>query len=359
MGVVWTLNANAAETPAAETSPAAVAPVDADAGEPQPPELLPWGEKPRPIKLAKAGSSSAEVAAAGAGAAPVAKSGSTVRRSEYGLKGFRPGKRGMEKRKTTIVPPAPPGPAVAAAPTKERTVVFHYAEASQLGETEGTWANLTIEDPVLAKGEYHTLAELAVRSADMQQIVEVGWTVDRSVNGDNDPHLFVYHWVDGVKTCYNKCGFKLRLRPDPDNPKVMVPGVEPGAIMPLESQKRFGIVHENGGWWIAYDSDYIGHFPDSNWQGRFTKAGYTQWFGEVASPTEVPCSEMGSGLPVSKGAAARIGTIAMNNGPAVEFEPVQSSPYYGIRKLKDADATFRYGGPGAPKATEAQPDNPC
>ena len=59
----------------------------------------------------------------------------------------------------------------------------------------------------MATGDFHSLAELAVLSSDGQQIVEVGWTVDRGLNGDDDPHLFVFHWVDGVGTCYNGCGF--------------------------------------------------------------------------------------------------------------------------------------------------------
>jgi hypothetical protein len=68
---------------------------------------------------------------------------------------------------------------------------------------------------------------------------------------------------------------------------------------------------------------------------------------------------MGSGLPVTKGKAARIGTITLTGGPTVKFDPEARSPYYGARMVQDAEATFRYGGPGAPKATEKEPDNPC
>ena len=41
--------------------------------------------------------------------------------------------------------------------------------------------------PALATSDYHSLAELAVQSADGNHIVEVGWNVDRVVNGDDDP----------------------------------------------------------------------------------------------------------------------------------------------------------------------------
>ena len=29
----------------------------------------------------------------------------------------------------------------------------------------------------------------------------------RRVTGDEDPHLFVYHWVNRQTSCYNACGF--------------------------------------------------------------------------------------------------------------------------------------------------------
>jgi hypothetical protein len=54
---------------------------------------------------------------------------------------------------------------------------------SQAAETDGFYANLTIAKPKLEKGDYHTLAELSLQSADTTQIVEVGWNVDRAVNG--------------------------------------------------------------------------------------------------------------------------------------------------------------------------------
>jgi hypothetical protein len=44
-------------------------------------------------------------------------------------------------------------------------------------------------------------------TTDRNFIVEVGWTVDDSLNGDYRPHLFVYHWVNNGETCYNGCGF--------------------------------------------------------------------------------------------------------------------------------------------------------
>jgi hypothetical protein len=348
-GVVWTLNASAAETSPAETTASAVAPVVEAVEEPVavPPKLLPWGARPQRLTRAKAGASSAAVAAAGADAAPADTSGSMIPEPEFAPKGYTARGKGLKKMRTTLVPPTPPAvTAQAAAAAPARDVYFHYVDGTQIGETDGTWANLTIEKPELVQGDYHSLAELAVRSADSQHTVEVGWTVDRSVNGDSDPHLFVYHWVDGTRTCYNSCGFTMYSKT-----------VKPGDTLPVGAQKRFGIQHSGNAWWIAYDSEWIGYFSDKNWSGKYTKAGVTQWFGEVASATEVPCSEMGNGLSADKGNAARIGSITMTNGPAVQFEPTARSKYYSVNAK--SSETFRYGGPGGLKATEENPEYPC
>ncbi|GAA3955818.1 hypothetical protein GCM10022629_81370 [Amorphoplanes auranticolor] len=371
MGTVWTLNASAEETPEAE-APAAVVASAAESAPPaggapaaeetklEPPKLLPWGTKPQRLKRGKAGASSKAVAAAGADAAPADTSGSATPTPEYAPKGGQ-GANGkfLKSARTTVVPPTPPtAGTVEAAAAADRVVNFHYAVGAQVGETDGTWASLTIEKPKLVEGDYHTLAELAVRSADSQQTVEVGWTVDRSVNGDDDPHLFVFFWKDGVPQCYNACGWTQIHKT-----------IKPGATLPVGTQKRFGIVHDGNAWWIAYNTEYLGYFHDSNWEGRFTRAGLSQWFGEVASPSLTPCTQMGNGKPASDGDAARIGSINMTKGPTVGFEldmrpkfkvePAITLPPVQIEKHDEpywtpwsghqrTTTTFRYGGPDYP-----------
>lgn len=339
MGVVWTLNADAAETPEVEAPVAVVAPVaDADA-EPllTPPSLLPWGSKPAPLTRAKAGAGSEAIAAAGADAAPADASGSLVPEPEFAPKG---------QMVEDIAPPAPPRVAEAgvlkAAAADDGKPAYNYAGALQKGETDGSWANLTIEKPKLVGGDYHSLAEIAVQTEFGEQAVEVGWTVDPGVNNkDVNPHLFVFYWKDHVAQCYNACGWvqydKL---------------VKPGATLPYPAQKRFGIQHSGGAWWIAYDSAWIGAFPDTNWEGRFTKGQRVQWFGEIASPPGTkPCSPMGSGLAATDDNAARIGSITMTNGPVLKFESLQDvdedkTKVWYYKYQWRSETTFAYGGPG-------------
>ncbi|GAA3336585.1 hypothetical protein GCM10020358_09620 [Amorphoplanes nipponensis] len=353
---------------APESAPASAVTTEATEATPVPPRLLPWGTRPERLTRARAGASSAAVAAAGADAAPADTSGSMTPTPEYAPKGGRANGRFLKSMRTTIVPPAPPTVGTAAAAV-DRVVNFHYAVGAQIGETDGTWANLTVEKPRLGEGDYHTLAEIAVQSPDTQQTVEVGWTVDRSVNGDDDPHLFVFYWRDGKRTCYNACGFTQYSKT-----------VKPGDTLPVGTSKRFGIQHAGNAWWIAYDSEWIGYFPDSNWEGRYTKGGVIQWFGEVASPSLTPCTQMGNGKPAATGTAARIGSISMTNGPLVSFDvdprpkykvdlqnplpPVFPdkpddptwSPWTGL-KVGDLGTTFRYGGPVYPLKDPKDPNS--
>lgn len=212
---------------------------------------------------------------------------------------------------------------------------FLYGNAAQFAAADGLFATATIAQPALAAGDFHSLAELAAQSADGRQIVEVGWTVDRGVNGDNLPHLFVFHWVDGVPSCYNGCGYQ----------QVAV-GVRPGSPLPVNSTASFGIEHFQGNWWIMYANQWIGFFPDSLWGGRYTRTGLTQWFGEVAAGSTSPCTDMGNGLFASSPFAAAMFGLGLFNGPAVGPSISATNSFLYAAQSTSA-ASFRYGGPGA------------
>ena len=336
MGGVWTLGADAAESPAAD-APAAVAAAEAE-DEPSAPPLLPWGEAPSPAKTAPVGADSATVAAAGADAAP-----ESTPITSYGPKGqIGPaGALRRQKATTAMTAQAAPAPAGASSATKaaDPTWNFFYAGARQIGAADGSWADLDIRKPWLSGNDAHTLTEISVQSADSRQIVEVGWTVDRKTNKDADPHLFVYYWKDKQRTCYNTCGFTLKS----DN-------IKPGDTLPAGTTKRFGIQHFDGVWWVAYDSEWIGYFSDSLWEGRYTKAGLVQWFGEVTAASDKPCTDMGNGLHGTNKGALQVGNIALSEGPPVKVELFEdtNSVYYTSAKEQGEEGhkNFRYGGPG-------------
>ncbi|TCO54879.1 neprosin family prolyl endopeptidase [Actinocrispum wychmicini] len=212
-------------------------------------------------------------------------------------------------------------------------LTFIYGYAAQSATADGSSATMTVAQPTLAAADFHSLAEIAAESADGQQIVEVGWNVDRGLNGDAAPHLFVFHWVNGTATCYNGCGF--------------VPVGPPMAGMTVPTgNAQFAIQHFQGNWWLGYNNTWFGYFPDSLWNGTYTKVGLTQWFGEVAANSASPCTDMGNGLFASSVSAATISGIGFFNGPAVNFSANATNPaLYTVNKTDST--TMRFGGPGA------------
>jgi hypothetical protein len=232
-------------------------------------------------------------------------------------------------------------------------VNFLYSVGSEETTADGVYVSMDVRRPTLANGDFHTLAELAVQSDDTSQTIEVGWTVDRSVNGDDDPHLFVFHWVNNQPTCYNTCGRFVPYKG----------GVAPGDTLPTGNLKKFGIQHNDGAWWISYDTTFVGYFLDKEWSGQgadFTQGGYFQVFGEVAAASTSPCTQMGSGSPSTDDAnAARIGNMTYVNGPVdANGQPLPPNLYmrstngtYGMSPVKESTRAFRYGGPLVKKAS--------
>jgi hypothetical protein len=54
-------------------------------------------------------------------------------------------------------------------------VFFNYVSGYQVAEADGASVRLFQAKPYLARDDFHSLAELAVISADFLQVVEVGW----------------------------------------------------------------------------------------------------------------------------------------------------------------------------------------
>jgi hypothetical protein len=214
-------------------------------------------------------------------------------------------------------------------------LTYLYGNSYQYATADGSYAYYTVAQPFLASGDFHSLAEMAAQSADGQQIVEVGWTVDPGLNGDYNPHLFVYHWVDRTPSCYNGCGYVQYSAT-----------ITPGMAVPVGGQQLFAIEHYQGNWWIYYGTEWIGYYPDSLWGGRYTSMGLNQWFGEVAANSSAPCTDMGNGQFPSSASATAISSITFFAGPAVSITSYGTSPsYYNAQATSSNSA--RYGGPGA------------
>ncbi len=226
------------------------------------------------------------------------------------------------------------------------TASFFYDSAYQYLSAEGTVAYLTQHSPSLSSSSAHSLAEVAGQSADQKETVEVGWTVDQALNGDSNPHLFVFHWVNGVPTCYNGCGW------------VQVSTTRfPGMPVTITSTpQQYAMTYYQGNWWINYQSEWIGYFPDTLWGRSFTHLDLANWFGEVSAFITITpgsgfpktCTEMGNGLYGHFINAASINNIAFITGQSytIASPSIQQTNPYLYYLFYPGDSSFRYGGPG-------------
>lgn len=219
----------------------------------------------------------------------------------------------------------------------------------------GVYANYTVSKPIMAAGDYHSLAEIAVIKTvnGQRQIVEVGWSVDPALYGDSNPHLFGFYWVNGVPQCYNGCGFVDYAANTTNLGATLTPG-------PNTVGKKFGIQFDtaSNAWWLSYDNQWLGYYPSTLWTGAspavngFTNADNLQLFGEVAAASNVStCTDMGNALHGTNTAAATIGSTTYVGLPTSSvnltvFEQTPVGSYPGYTEAALSARTLRYGGPG-------------
>jgi len=259
-----------------------------------------------------------------------------------------PGSRAL----ALTAPGSPPAPATAAGitPAADGSICYfgacyNYVAGRQYaysatGASVDLWRGRPGLDP--NDPNSHSLQELAVQSVDQLQIVEVGWTVDRGLNGDSAPHLFVFHWVDGNPTCYNGCGFVQTST-----------SIEPGMQLPSGGFSTFQINHVGDQWQISLDGTTFGYFPDSLWgTSTFTQPLLIQAFGEVASTSTPTCNQMGTGKFAESPASSSIEdftllgpTTSPTNLFAPGFELVTNPQWYDDSHLLPTG--FWLGGPGS------------
>jgi hypothetical protein len=246
-------------------------------------------------------------------------------------------------------PGSPPAPARAdgVAPDPDGSICYFGACYNYVAGRQYAWyatgasVKLWRAQPNLDPGDTneHSLQELAVQSVDGLQIVEIGWVVDRSLNGDALPHLFVFHWIDGVPTCYNGCGFVQTSN-----------SITPGMKLASGGFSTFRIEHVGDRWQLSLDGTMFGYFPDSLWSTAFTQPLLIQTFGEVASTSTPTCNQMGTGMFAESPASSAIADFRLL-GPTpspvdlATFLLVTSPEWYDASQVQPDG--FRLGGPGA------------
>lgn len=89
------------------------------------------------------------------------------------------------------------------------SLYYCHAGASQFVTSDGAYMSTPVQSPTVTANDNHSLAELAVESADGKQIIEIGWRIYRP-DGPT-PRLFIYHWVNGVASATTAAAASCRV----------------------------------------------------------------------------------------------------------------------------------------------------
>lgn len=238
----------------------------------------------------------------------------------------------------------------------------------------GTGVNVDMSQPAPRLGgkDSHTLGEVAVFSADERSVIEFTWDVDWGLrvtsNGlfnvvVNPPHLTFDPVRNGQNICFiSNWPKESAFNPGPDCGFVQVPSKyasNNGELTPGTAGK-YTIQHKNSQWQIIYNDTLLGYYPDSFWNGQFTKYDHVEVWGEVASNSYTsPESGMGNGILGSDGGSAAFNNVTLTG---TAFKPtlypftvgVPSSIYSYKPIVSNGTLTgINYGGPGYPRTTGA------
>lgn len=205
-------------------------------------------------------------------------------------------------------------------------------------------ANFGVAAPTLTAGDYYSSAEiLAKGGASSNDSVEIGWAVNPALNGDSQPHLFVYWTKGGVGQCYNAlcAGYTAYAGATYTVGQALTPGV----------YMRFGVTHSGGAWWFwasttAGVGGWIGYISDSSWTTAWSSFTTLQVFGQVAVSAAAPTSQMGNGICADSTSALTIGSVQYTTAAVVNLAAYATdSNKYSATML--STRTLRYGGDGS------------
>ena len=242
-------------------------------------------------------------------------------------------------------PPGPPGaPACDGVPSFGSC--YYYGSAAFSTAADGGGMTESINKPAYVNtgGSGHSLNELAVQGGDGNgNIIEIGWLVATEQYGNSNPHLFVFHWKDWSPTCYDTCGWVQWS-------STYHPGLDLGSK--VGKKVYIGYVFYQGNWWAWFDNQWMGYFPGSEWEGKYTKSALIQWFGEVATHNGLPPkTDMGGGPFPSNANAPTMSTLCDVNATDwvcwyrdEQLLGTTFPAYYDISR--SGFGQTRYGGPG-------------
>lgn len=250
-----------------------------------------------------------------------------------------------------IIPPGTPWKTTASNTlTSCSPTCYVYADGAQVlsaaDAAQGVGINASIHRTFLSRGtgsqgDFHTLFETAVQDTS-GNVIEAGYNIDFAVNGDLDPHFFVFYWINGVEGSYNTGGGWANAAGC-----TICAGSNLSAY--VGQTKTFAINHVGTDWVVSFNGAAVGSYPDST--VPLTSIRSVQFFGEIARNNLESCTDMGSGTQAGGGASATASGYTLTGStatPTLTQNVVGGTgsdlTHWGYTQI--SSTSFRYGGAG-------------
>jgi hypothetical protein len=207
------------------------------------------------------------------------------------------------------------------APTDPNPAGYFHCTDSQSTKLYGCDLFLNVWDPKIgipsAPGDDHSILQIWLQNYDKPKLqsIEGGWTVDKGLNGDLNPHIFTYYTTNGYSSDGDNLGGYNRLHRGwvQYSPSVF-PGIGINGISVYGGEQfdvsmKFQLYREpaNGdlNWWVSVQGIWMGYYPATLFNGGL--GNDAEWIGaggEVYSSLANPSNttdQMGSGWQAEGG----------------------------------------------------------
>jgi hypothetical protein len=270
-------------------------------------------------------------------------------------------------------------------PTDPDPAGYFHGTDNQDGTFYGWDGFLNMWDPAInipagGNGTDHSILQVWLQnySTKVTQSVEGGWTVDHSLNGDTQPHVFTYYTTNGYKKDGdNEGGYNRQHKGWVQYSPSVFPGIRINGTSTFDGTQfeismKFQLYQEPNStdvnWWVAVQGIWMGYYPASLFKTGL--ASEVQWVGsggEVFSSLKNPedtQDQMGSGYQADGGWAKSAylrnlrvqtdmnGTMTENDGfPTTDAATSGGADPYTIALDMESgsswDSYFFVGGPAA------------
>ena len=224
---------------------------------------------------------------------------------------------------------------------------FSAADAAQGASIDTSIHRTFLSRGTGSQGDFHTLFESAVQDVN-GNVIEAGWNVDFSVNGDLDPHFFVFSWKLGTAGSYNTGNGWTNAAGC-----TVCAGSNLSAF--IGAAKTISITHVGTDWVVTFNGSAVGSYPDDTVTTGVPLASIrnVQFFGEIARNNLESCTDMGLGVQAGslpgQGATASAYTLSGTTATPALTQNVVAPPgsdltHWGYSAV--GTSAFRYGGAG-------------